>query len=338
MTNKNGLLILTFFFLTFFFATLGAQDEAWNERLLELSTLTTAVSDYRLGADDLIEVSIFGIEDFNYTQRISATGIINLPFVGRLTAAGMTGIELEEKLKSLLNGRFIRDPQVFVSVKEYKSHPIFILGAVGRPGQYEMTRPLKLIDIIAMAGGLDLRRADDHALIQRRKIDIPGQSGREGPSSELEIIKINLRDLLEKGSLSLNLSLRAGDVIQVPERVTQHFFIMGEVNRAGILDLPVDRDLLLTQALARAGGPMRTAKMNKGTLIRYDDQGGRQEIAVNFKDILEGKERDFAVRPNDIIFIPGSRFKSIGYAVLGFLPGVTSAAAYEAGRRAATIP
>ena len=323
----------TVFLLCFFFSSsLVAQEKEknWNEHLVELSALHQAGPDYRLGSGDLIEINVFGVENYTHKLRISATGTINLPFVGRIVVAEMTPAELEEKLKSLLDGRLIRNPQVFVSVHEYKSHPVFILGAVGKPGQYQMTQQLNLIDVIAMAGGLDLARAEDHAFIQRRKTGT--KKGTSEDSSQLDIIKINLKELLENGSLSLNLKLQGGDVINIPERVTERFFIMGDVNAPGAFSLPHDRKILVSQALAWAGGPSRTAKPNDGILVRYDDNQERQEIAVKLTDILAGKKADFPIERDDIIFIPGSRFKTVGYGLLGLIPTVASTAATEAGR------
>ena len=314
-------------FLATSFASQAAQD--LNDRIMEMSALNRG-TEYRLGRGDLIQVSVFGVEEYDYTSRISEAGEINLPFLGRVQVAEMTAVQLEEKLKQELEGRLIKNPQVFVSVKEYKSHPVFVLGAVGNPGQYQMTQQLSLIDVIAMAGGLDLGRADDYASIQRRT-ETGGEAG-EARSSRLDVIRVNLTELLESGSLEQNVPLQAGDVIHVPERIQERFFVLGGVNGPGAYGLPKNRQLLFTQALAWAGGPSRTAKMNKGTLVRYDEAGGRKEIALNFKDIMEGKKPDFPVESNDVIFIPGSKSKSIGYAMLGLIPTAVGSVATEGGR------
>lgn len=329
MKRKLGVRIVAL--LVTFCPLQAVQKKAWSEPVSARTLAVKQVSDYKLGPGDLIEVTVFGVEDFNFAVRIGPTGTVNLPHLGRVAVAGLTVAQLEQQLKHQLDGRFIINPQVFVSIREYQAHPIFVLGAVNRPGQYQMIQPLTLLDVIAMAGGLDLTSADDYALIQRRRTENPG--AQDGPSAgELEIIRAELEGLQQEGAPHTNPVLQPGDVVQVPARKVSRFFILGEVRNSGVYSLPDNQDLLVTQALAWAGGPVRTAKLNKGTLIRYDGNGGRIELAVDFQQILEGKKPDFAVQENDIIFIPGSRFKTIGYGLLGILPTMGSAVAYEGGR------
>jgi polysaccharide export outer membrane protein len=183
------------------------------------------------------------------------------------------------------------------------------LGAVRNPGQDQITLQLKIVDVLSMAGGLQ-SNAVDEAVIQRRSA--------EGGD---EIIKVNLQELLEKGDLERNVVVRGGDVIHIQERLAQTVYVVGEVNRAGAFQLPAKQSLRVSQMFAWAGGPMRTAKMSDGILLRYNEKGERQELPVNFADILKGKTEDFMVQANDIIFVPGSKFKSIGYGLLDMVPG-----------------
>jgi len=144
------------------------------------------------------------------------------------------------------------------------------------------------------------------------------------PASKPETIQIDMKELLEKGNLALNLPLKGGDIIQVPERKPEVFYIIGEVNRPGVFQLPAKQPVYLSQAIAQAGGPMRTAKAKKGMLVRFDETGKRTEMALNFDDILKGRKPDVLVSPNDVIFIPGSTFKNIGYGLLGVIPSTVS--------------
>jgi len=135
---------------------------------------------------------------------------------------------------------------------------------------------------------------------------------------------VNLKDLLENGKLDLNVPITGGDVVQIPERHIERFFVIGDVNRPGAYELPREEELFISQALAEAGGPMRTAKASKAVLVRWDEEGRRQELAVNVEDILKGKQPDMALHPNDVLFLPGSTAKSIGYGLLGVIPGTLS--------------
>ena len=294
------------------------QPPDWNQKIQQLSFAgKTAIGDYRVGSGDVIEIKVFGETGFDQTTRISPSGEITMPYLGNIQVGGLSQFEIEQKIKSGLAGRVLQNPQVTVFIREYKSQPVFVLGAVKSPGQYQITQRLHVIDAIAMAGGVDLARASEQIVVQR-----PAAEG--DPAAKGETVRIDLKELLEAGRLELNIPLQGGDVIQVPERVPEVFYVIGEVNRPGIYQLPVKQEVYLTQALAQAGGPMKTAKTKKGMLVRFDGKGGRQEMAVNFNDILKGRKTDFVVNPNDVIFVPGSTFKNIGYGLLGVIPSTVS--------------
>ena len=301
----------------------------------------------------MIEISVFGVKDFTFTRRISSSGFITLPYVGKIGVTGSTTVELEEDLTSRLAGRLIRDPQVSIFVMEFQSQLCVILGAVNSPGLIEMSRPQRLLDIIGTAGGLASDRGDVISVYRKsiglwQEGGIPsdgmggedqhnGENGGSGQSSGSESQKpatfqVRLKALLEEGALSENIPIRGGDVIYVPKKPDPRFYIIGEVLSPGPYKLPDDRGLLLSQAVSMAGGPMRTAKMNKGVLIRYRTGGVREELPVNFSDILKGKKPDFLVRKDDVIFIPGSLIKSIGYGLLGIVPNIAMQSATVTGR------
>lgn len=323
----------------------GQSNSRWNQRIQQLSFSGTG--EYHLGNGDLIEVSVFGVENFKQQVRVNSSGGVTLPYVGTIPVAGLTATQVEEKMRSLLDGKYIKNPQVSVFVVEYRSQPVFVLGAVMRPGQYQITSSLQLVDAIALAGGLNTETAAGHALIQRRGRIQPAatQSGRPldgqaaavtaastsgpgapAPGNPQETVRINLHDLLENGQMDLNVPIYGGDVVQIPEKQLERFYVIGDVNRPGAYELPTEDKIFVTQALAWAGGPLRTAKKSKGVLVRYDEKGGRQEMAVNVDDIMKGKKADITVMPNDVIFLPGSTVKSIGYGLLGVLPGTASSA------------
>jgi len=296
----------------------GAQTPPqgdWNEKIQQLAASGRQDLDYRLGRGDVIEVKVFGEDQFNQVTRLSASGEITMPFIGNIQLGGLSQFEAEARLKQLLGASFLKNPQIIVFVREYRSQSVFVLGAVNSPGQYQMTQQLRLVDAISMAGGLS-GRAGDTVIVQR--------GGENASESKPVVLRINLGELLEGGNLALNTTLQGGDIIQVPERVRQVFYVIGEVNRPGVFELPLKENLSLTQALAHAGGPMKTAKTKKGTVIRFDEKGGRQELAVNFGDVLKGRAPDITVNANDVIFVPGSSFKNIGYGLLGVIPGAVS--------------
>jgi len=280
------------------------------------SALPRANAEYRLGPGDLIEVGVFGVEEFRHTIRISASGVVKLPLIDPVNAAGMTAAQLEEKLGEMLGTEVIKNPQVSVFVKEYRSQPVYVLGAVRSPGQYQITTQMRIVDAIAMAGGAQPTAGDD-ATIQR-----PLADGGE------QTITVDLAKILETGDLSRNVVIQGGDVINVKQRPVEMVYVVGEVNRAGAFQKTPKQELRVTQALAAAGGPMKTASLSKGILVRYNEAGQRSEVPLDVKAILTGKSPDVFVQANDIIFIPGSNMKSLGYGVMAVLPGVVSTIPY----------
>ena len=127
-------------------------------------------------------------------------------------------------------------------------------------------------------------------------------------------------------AIAINVPVEGGDVIQIPERKADLIYVMGDVNKPGAFTLPRNyKNIVVTQVLAQAGGPTRTAKLSKGVIIRYDKKSNsRQELALDLKKVIQGKEPDIAIRPDDIIFIPSSTGKTIGYGMLGILPQFVS--------------
>lgn len=112
-------------------------------------------SDYRLGAQDLIEVSVFGVEELSKTVRVNSNGQISLPLVGGVMAGGRTIPELEADLAKRYADGYLQRPQVTVFIKEFSSQRITLEGAVKNPGIYPLTGKISLLQAVAVAGGLD---------------------------------------------------------------------------------------------------------------------------------------------------------------------------------------
>ena len=127
-------------------------------------------SDYRLGAQDLIEVSVFGVEDLSKTVRVNSNGQISLPLVGAVMAGGRTIPELETELAKRYADGYLQRPQVTVFVKEFSSQRVTLEGAVKEPGIYPITGKTSLLQAIAVAKGLD-PLADLTGVVLFRQID-----------------------------------------------------------------------------------------------------------------------------------------------------------------------
>jgi polysaccharide export outer membrane protein len=130
-------------------ATLQAPDSTNTAGAYE------GASDYRVGAQDLLEISVFGVDSLNKTVRVNSNGQITLPLIGGVQAGGHTIPELEQDIAAKLSKSYLQNPQVSVFVKEYTSQRITLEGALKNPGIYPITGKTTLLQSVALAGGLD---------------------------------------------------------------------------------------------------------------------------------------------------------------------------------------
>lgn len=128
-------------------------------------------TDYRIGAQDLLEISVFGIDELSRTVRVNSNGQISLPLIGGVMAGGKTIPELEKDIGSKLKNGYLQDPQVTVFVKEFTSQRVTLEGALNKPGIYPLTGKTTLLQAIAMAQGVDEDRADLQGVLIFRQVD-----------------------------------------------------------------------------------------------------------------------------------------------------------------------
>ncbi|HKV05084.1 MAG TPA: polysaccharide biosynthesis/export family protein [Candidatus Acidoferrales bacterium] len=145
---------------------LADLDRKWSQQELGVST-GNDLSDYRIGPDDLLDISVLEAPEFNRSPRVSAGGEISIALIGTLRAAGLTTRELEIVIEELLRQHYIKDPHVSVQVKEMQSHPVAVFGAVKKPGVFQLRGPKTVVEMLSMAEGLDVD-AGDTVLVEHR--------------------------------------------------------------------------------------------------------------------------------------------------------------------------
>jgi polysaccharide biosynthesis/export protein len=307
-------------------AAAGSQIDI-NERLRSMSAAARFSQDYLLGPGDIIELTVFGIEDLKKKElTLDTEGKISLPFIKDVQLMGLTSRESEVKIAALYEASIMKNPQVSVSVKEYKSQFINVLGAVFKPGTYQLTRRAFLVDALAMAGGLLPEKAEFKAIVHRAGMQ--GQPGTGAGAEKSETIEVDLVQLLEKGDTSLNLPMYAGDVVSVPERVERFFYVLGDVNKGGAFEMKRSETITLTRALASAGGLMGTAKASKAAILRQSADGKTEQIPVDAYKLLRGEVPDMLLVRNDVVFVPGSATKSVGKGLLGSIGSILGSIIY----------
>lgn len=297
------------------------STQAYNERLGELAhDGATAqgsglASDYRIGAEDLLEVSVYGAPDLDRTVRVSANGSISLPLIGNVQAMGLTGSQLQSEVESLLQKKYMTHPQVNVFLKEMQSHPVSVIGAVGKPGVFQVRGAESLIEILSMAQGL-ADDAGDSVVVMRHGGD-PDYvaSAKPGPSLGPESdqgLRINLKDLLVSADPRYNVMVYPGDEVKVPPAGI--VYVVGQVRKPGGFLLKTNQSLSVLQALALAEGTTSTSSGKAARIIRTEEQSGkREEIPVNLGRILAGRAPDQILQSKDILFVPNSAGKTALY-------------------------
>jgi polysaccharide biosynthesis/export protein len=252
-------------------------------------------AEYRIGPDDLLEITVFEYPDMNTSARVTASGRVTLPLLGVVEVAALTPRELEIELQGRLRDGFLKDPHVTVFLGEYGSQPVSVVGAVRQPDIYQIRGRKFLLDMIALAGGLDDEAGKTIQILRRNN------------TGALETIEIDTEQLFVQGRTDLNLPIRAGDTINVPE--SGSIFVVGEVDSPGEFPLRGGRNVTVTQALALGGGLGEDPKESDAFITRLHLDGTREEIPVDLDKVIKNEAEDVVMQPNDVLFVPGSPTK-----------------------------
>jgi len=251
--------------------------------------------EYRLGPEDALKIQIYGEEDLTQELTVSDEGVFSFPLIGIVKAEGHTTDEIEKEIARRLLDGYLKKPHVMVSIKEYKSKKVFVLGEVGGygrgrgPGTYYLKSPATLAEVISWTGGLSEKAGNEIYVIR------PAQGWRTRNPTTLEeagnqeVIVLNMRKIRE-GDMSQNIFLKAGDTIFVPEAL--YFFVEGEVGKPG--RYVYQEGLSVLQAVAMAGGFSQKASRGRVSITRKKNE---QTIQVR------GEMND-PVESDDIIVVP----------------------------------
>ncbi len=250
--------------------------------------------EYRIGPKDLLEIRVFEVPELNITVRVAEDGTITLPLLGKIEVQGLTRFELEKKIASLLEAKYLKNAQVNIFIKEYQSKKVSVIGAVKNPGTYELVGRQTLLQVLSLAGGLT-EEAGDKIIIIRQY--------RNGKTASLII---DLEELMLKGNPKYNIPLQPDDIINIPAERYVDVYVFGQVKNPGLVRLKKSSGITLLQAIAQAGGFTDRANKSAVTITRRDEKGREIRIKVNVKKILKGKQKDIKLKPYDIVYVPES--------------------------------
>ena len=244
------------------------------------AAIGNAAGDYRLGPGDLLHITVSGYAEMMTDVRVSQTGNITYPFIGEVRVANLSTQDVETIIaKKLSDGGFIRQPQVTVLVAEYQGQKISVMGQVAKPGQYPLTSRVKVMDLLAEAGGTVPLTAADEATLLRK----------DGSK-----VVIDLQSLFD-GDPAQNLPVGDGDTIYVPK--APQFYIYGEVQKPGMYRL--ERNMTVSRAISAGGGLTPKGSERRAVVKRRDAKGKEHTISVDSSTSL---------MPDDVIFIKQSWF------------------------------
>jgi polysaccharide export outer membrane protein len=319
------------------------STEDYNRRLRERFAFRDSMSgrdpgDYVIGPEDVLDISVFEAPEMNRDVRVSASGEISLPLLGAIAAAGDTPRELETALEHLLRERYMKDPHVSVFVHDMQSHPVSVMGAVRKPGIFQIRGNKSLLEVLSLAEGLaddageeviilrdaGLQNAPGVLTAQASNLTEPlptidtqefgAPKGMDSDPTKLnaispDVVKIDLKDLLDSTDPTHNPAVYPGDIVKVSRAGI--VYVVGAVQRPGGFAMKTNEKISVLQAIALSEGLTRTAAKGSARIISTNPQNGaRSETPINLGKILSGKSPDPMLRARDIVFIPDSVAKA----------------------------
>lgn len=298
----------------------GGEDiEGLNQQILSMAVSTdTADSVYRLGPGDEITMKVFAVDELSGNFRIDGMGRVSLPLIGEVEVSGYTLNEAEEILARRYGEKYLRDPQITISVMEFRSQQFTAMGAVAQPRVYNTQRKITLIEALAMAGGLSDDAGPYVYLTDRIRNPETGQLG-------VRSLVIGLDDLTEGGA-ERNVVLGESALLNVPRAGS--IFVEGAVVHPGVYQQR--GGITVLKAIAMAGGLKFEAKQNQiMVLARVHGSGEWEQQVVAMDEIRESPSADISLKDGDIVVVEASAGKAawIGLwngiariALLGFQP------------------
>lgn len=252
---------------------------------------------YRLGSGDLIEFSVFRVAELDRTVRVDGAGKILVPLLGPVYVAGMSALEAEQFIAQKLKMEYLRDPQVTLFVKEYRSQEIAVMGAVKKPDVYSVTQARSVFELISLAGGLN-KNASRSIRIKTRQLNPD-----TGVHENMDLL-LSLDQLLAGDGAAANFRLRGGDSVLVPE--AGFVTVEGAVEKPGAYKMEGETNVL--KALALAGGLPWTAKQSNVKIIR--NNGAEIEVMkLNLGKVRKNPQDDIVLQDGDVVSVQHSASK-----------------------------
>jgi polysaccharide export outer membrane protein len=275
------------------------------EALAELEAPADPV--FRLGAGDVLQLQVWGRPELSGRHTVGPDGVISVPMAGPTLVSQLTREEAANRVRQGLE-RWHVEPNVLFSVEQVVSNRVTVLGRVQNPGGLSFDHPPTLLETLAKAGALPV--IDKQATLTRCAIF----RGRD------KIVWVDLKRLLHGGETYLNLRLRPGDLVYIPDSSDTMVYVLGAVHRPGAYRLTPDMSVM--DALATAGGPNEDAQPAEIGVYRP----ARQEVErIALQHLMDARKRvNFALEEGDVIFVPKSGLAEFGYVTRQLAAGLSA--------------
>jgi protein involved in polysaccharide export with SLBB domain len=332
----------------------SAADLEKLSNLWKARTQSAADSDYPIGPGDVIDITVPALADIKGIYRVTSQGTLSFPYVGTMLVAGLTEDKLRAELRHRLEN-YVYDSTVNLSIKEYHSRQVAVLGAVQRPGYYNLLGGADtLLDVVTQAGGLrddasqrilliPAENRPNENLLVASSANSPAdplatsgagdsQRGLQGQSPSRPLpdaasfaalsngsraIAIDAKSLTQAATPNyMNVPLRPGDLIIVPEG--GEVVVSGWVERPGTVRV---RPGLTVQRVVAAAGPVFAAKLRAVKILRTGSNGEKITMWANLRAIESGSEPDIPVQNGDVISVTYALVKIPPYAVFSIFKG-----------------
>lgn len=267
--------------------TVGAM--AWLIVSLCVWTAGVAATDYRIGPQDIVQIGVWEHPELTGRYTVASDGTLGFPLIGPIKAAGLTTAELQAEVAKLLLDGFIRNPQVTVSVAEYLSQRVFVVGEVHKPGVVPLTGNLTLVEALTRAGSLTETAGGELQVVRAAAGSLSIGPTLPGSTGASVVLRASVQQLL-RGQFATNAELADGDTIIVPR--AQSISVLGQVKNPGAV--PYEYDMTVLRAVSLVGGANDVGALGRARILR---------IVEGKKSEIKAKETD-TLLPGDVVMIP----------------------------------
>jgi polysaccharide export outer membrane protein len=257
--------------------------------------------EYTIGSRDVLAITVWGQADLSRDYTVDPDGFIPFPLIGRVKAVGSNPKELAAHLTELLGKDYLVNPQVIVSVKEYRSQKVQVLGEAGKPGVYYLTGPTSVLEILSKAGGLASTAGKQVILLRNHA------ASAEGSARADAVLRLSL-DKIQAGDPAENTPVRNQDTLIVSKaQLANSYFVFGEVKKPGGYTLEKETNIL--EGITIAGGFTDKAAPSRTRVIRSTPEG-QKVIEIDMNDILRrGRAaKTVMLQESDVVVVPESFF------------------------------